>query len=188
MFDPSDILPEKPRRLTRGEYDVMVDAGLFRDERVELLHGVVIEMSPQGSAHAFVVAKLVNLLAQQLAGRAFVHGQAPLALTEDSEPEPDVYLTPIADFSKAHPTTAWLIVEVSLSSVQKDKGIKANLYAVANQPEYWLVDVENRCVLAHRAPKNGRYTDIRSYQEGESLTLIQFPDLQVPVASILPSR
>jgi len=187
MFHPLDGLPEKPRRLSRSDYERMIAAGILVDEKVELLHGVVIEMSPQTSRHAYVISKLIAILAVRLAGRALVHAQAPLALTDDSEPEPDFYVTPIADFSKAHPRTTLLLIEVALTSIDKDKDVKAALYAAAEQPEYWLVDIENRCLVVHRTPKNGRYSDIRSFAEGERVAMLQFPDVDVAVSEMLPS-
>jgi Uma2 family endonuclease len=188
MFEPASPAPETPWRVSRADYDRMVDAGILTDQRVELLHGAVVQMSPQGVAHAFVVKQLTQLFFESLGRRAEIRSQMPLALSADSEPEPDVFLAPLADYSKQHPNTTFLIVEVAQTSMAKDKNIKADLYALAAQPEYWLVDIDNRCVLIHRAPQHGRYSDIRTAHEGEAVSPLQFPELRIAVSEILPAR
>lgn len=186
MFEPEPIQLPRPHRILRAQYEAMVEVGVFADERIELISGVIVDMSPQSVAHAFVVQVLNELLAPKLAKRAHIRVQLPLALSDDSEPEPDLSIVPLGNYSKAHPQQTWLIVEVAVTSLAADKTVKADLYAAAGQPEYWLVDVENRCVLVHRDPKNGRYATIRTFAAGESVSCLKLPDLDVPVAEILP--
>ena len=91
------IEPGLVRSLKRSEYDRMVELGLFQDERVELIRGVLVKMSPQYAPHASTVQKLNQLLMARLQGRFTLRIQSPLALSEDSEPEPDVAVVPLGD-------------------------------------------------------------------------------------------
>src|SRR3989442_1740561 len=84
------VSPERLRPLRRDEFERMVAGGLFRDERVELLQGVLVEMSPQGTRHADTIQRLTAKLVQALVGRAEVRIQLPLAVSDESLPEPDV--------------------------------------------------------------------------------------------------
>ena len=141
MVDPQLLAPERIRPLKRVEYDRMVDAGLFVDERIELLRGVLVEMSPQGTGHADAVARMLRLCYEQL-GRAYeIRPQLPFAASDDSEPEPDVMISPRGDYRKAHPERALLLIEVADSSLTKDRRIKAAIYAEVGVPEYWIVAV-----------------------------------------------
>jgi hypothetical protein len=95
MLDPQSILPEKPQPISRAMYERMVDARVFAEQRVELIRGVIVEMSPRGMPHMAVIRKLTTLLAPlAVAGKALIHAQGPLALGDDSEPEPDFALVP----------------------------------------------------------------------------------------------
>src|SRR5512144_538416 len=109
----SSIEPELVRSFKRSEYDRMVELGLFQDERVELIRGVLVKMSPQLAPHASTIRKLTQLLMAQLQGRFALSIQSPLALSDDSEPEPDVAIVPLGDYDAEHPRTALLIIEVA---------------------------------------------------------------------------
>ncbi len=186
MLDVTKITPEKPRPLRRGEYEAMVELGLFEDERLELIEGVIVTMSPQGSRHAAAVRKLNHYLTLALAGRAFVQVQSPLALDEYSEPEPDLAVVPIADYDRELPKTALLIIEVADSSRQKDRLVKSRLYASAGIPEYWIVDLENDLVEVFRAPVGERYTFVQTRRRGEQLDVEHASDVVLPVDDIMP--
>jgi len=164
----------------------MVEAGVFGDEKLELIHGVIVEMSPQGQSHSIVIRKLTNILVPLLAGRALLQVQLPFAASDDSEPEPDLSIVPPGEYSDDHPRETWLIIEVAVTSLAKDCGVKADLYAASNQPEFWLIDVENRRVIVHRQPTNGRYADIQSFNDGQTLALLQFADVKIPVVDVFP--
>src|SRR3954470_20232504 len=97
------IEPEQVRSFKRSEYDQMVELGMFQDERVELIRGVLVKMSPQRAPHASTVQRLNQLLMARLQGRFSLRIQSPLALSDDSEPEPDVAVVTLGDYETEHP-------------------------------------------------------------------------------------
>jgi Uma2 family endonuclease len=179
------VAPERVRPLRRDEFERMVEEGHFRDERLELLQGVLVAMSPQGTRHAATVQRLNAALLPPLLGRAQVRIQMPLAVSEDSEPEPDVAVVPDGDYDRAHPTTAFLVVEVSETSLNKDRLVKAALYAAASVEEYWIVDLSAGLVEVHTDPISGRYTRLTPARAGDVLRPRAFADLEIPVADFL---
>ncbi|MBI3183109.1 MAG: Uma2 family endonuclease [Myxococcales bacterium] len=187
MLDTSRIAPERFRPIRRSEYDRMVDLGLFDGERVELLQGVLVQMSPQGAAHAHAVRRLMATLVPVLAGRAIVQAQLPLAASEESVPEPDLAVVPLGDYSRSHPSSANWVIEVADSSIQKDRYVKSEIYAAAGVPEYWLVDLMERTVEVRTAPSGGRYTHLTTHRAGETLSPAAFPDVKIDLGEILPS-
>jgi Uma2 family endonuclease len=183
--DVEQFLPEGPRRWRRVEYERLVELGVFdEDEHLELLYGTVVQMTPQKPPHAWVLSWLPEQLIATLRGRALVRVQLPLALTEDSEPEPDVAVVQSGDYRTAHPTRALLIVEVAETSVRKDVGIKARLYAEAGVPEYWVVNLAANVVLVHRRTNGKTYEDVASHRDGD-LHLVAFPEVAIPVNQLL---
>jgi Uma2 family endonuclease len=187
VVHPSPVLFESHRPLRRVEFDRLVDLGAFEDERVELLAGVLVEMSPQGVEHAGVSALLAEILILALSGRARVRSHSPLSLSNESEPEPDVAVVPLGDYRRAHPTAAHLVIEVADSSLRKDREIKTQLYADAGIPEYWLVDWGARVIEVHRTPARGaRYSDVRVVARGETLSPLAFADVHVDVDALFP--
>src|SRR5262245_31776495 len=110
----------------------MAELGLFADERVELLYGVIVRMTPKSPPHDSGIDTLTELLVLALHGKATIRVQNAFAASDHSEPEPDLAVVPKADYSRAHPTAAWLIVEVAHSSLRTDRGVKAKLYAESN--------------------------------------------------------
>jgi Uma2 family endonuclease len=181
------VAPERLRPLRRPEFERMVEEGLFRDERVELLQGVLVEMGPQGTRHAATIQRLTDALVPPLVGRANVRIQLPLAVSEDSLPEPDVAVVARADHDRAHPTTAFLVVEVAESSLNKDRLVKADLYAAAGVTEYWLVDLAAAIVEVRTDPVSGRYTRETPARPGQALRLRAFADVEVRVEELLGS-
>jgi Uma2 family endonuclease len=156
-----DVWPERIRPLRRVEYDALVSQGLLAESRVELLLGNLVEMTPQGPLHADVVAKLAARFGRALPPDVEVRSHSPLALSEDSEPEPDIALVPAGVYSTEHPRQALLVVEVADTSLAKDRRIKSALYATAGIPEFWLVNLTEKLVEVHRDPVAGSYTDVQ---------------------------
>jgi Uma2 family endonuclease len=177
VLDVWQIAPESPRPITRAEYDRLVSMGFFDDEKVELLYGVLVRMTPQDPPHSFSVQTLNRLLLPRLLSRAEVRIQAPFAASDDSEPEPDVAVVPEGDYRREHPTVAWLVVEVANTSQRKDRNVKAKLYAESRVTEYWIVDVPARKVELYRQPVQGTYTSVVVRHPGDDLGLVQFPDI-----------
>ena len=190
MATPSRA-PE-PRRFTREEYYRMYEAGLFRDERVELLDGEIIAMSPQNTPHASSVGRLNRLLMRLLGDTHSVRVQAPIRLDSHSEPEPDfaVCVFDPDDYESGHPTPEQilLLIEVSDASLAFDRKRKRVAYARAGIAEYWIVNVPDRVVEVSQRPNRAasRYRVSRRARPGELLTL---PDgSTVRVADLVPRR
>jgi Uma2 family endonuclease len=200
VFHASPLLLESLRPLRRREYDCLVELGVFDDERVELLSGLLVAMSPQGPEHAEVTGYLAERLSVALAGRARVRAHSPLSLSDESEPQPDVAVVAMGDYTRSHPTRALLVIEVaepaSDSQLRKDRELKAQLYAATGIPEYWLVDLVARVVHVYRtpavsswpAPSAPRYADVSSLAHGSVLCPQEFPDVAIDVAEVIRGR
>jgi Uma2 family endonuclease len=179
------------RRFTVDEYHRMGEAGILReDDRVELIDGEVVQMTPIGSRHAGCVKRINHLLTTRLRERAVVAVQDPVLLGRHSEPQPDVMvLRPRPDFySDSHPSASdvWLLIEVSDTTAQFDRTVKVPLYARAGIVEVWLVDLEADSVEVYRRPApDGRYADVRRAVRGDRLIGQAVPDLAVAVEAIL---
>jgi Uma2 family endonuclease len=175
------------RKLTRAEYDRLVGMGWFQNERVELIDGILVAASPQGSSHAEAVTRLAERLIAGLLGRARVRVQLPIGIGDAAEPEPDLAVVALADYSRGHPEAAHLVIEVAESSLATDRLIKAQLYARGAIPEYWIVDLAGRVIEVYRRPENGTYASITTARLGERVSPLAFPDLALAVGEILPS-
>jgi Uma2 family endonuclease len=182
VLDPRPLYPEQPRPLRRVEYERMVELGLFDDERIELLRGTLVTMTPQKGQHANAAARLGEALTLALQGRAHVRQHSPLALLEDSEPEPDVAVVPLGDYSRVHPSSAHLVAEIADSSLRKDRQVKADLYAEAGIAEYWIVNLVDSVLEVHRDPSGDHYATVTSFGKNASVALLAFPDVRVRVS------
>jgi Uma2 family endonuclease len=172
---------DRVRTLRRVEYEQLVDAGHLANEKVELIHGLIVRMSPQGALHAAAVQKLTQLLVVALGvpGTAAVRVQLPLALGDDSEPEPDLAAVPPGSYKNEHPTRAFLVIEVGDSSLSEDRREKRSLYAENGIPEYWIVDTARECIEIHSDIVAAAYTRVTSYRRGEIALSSVFGDLKV---------
>jgi Uma2 family endonuclease len=183
MLDPNVLAPERIRPLMRREYEAMVEHGLLGpDDHVELLRGTLVEMSPQGVAHAAICAWLVRELVLAL-GRGYdVRCQAPYAATDDSEPEPDVFVSRISNLAE-HPSTALLVIEVAATSLQKDRVIKTGIYAENGVAEYWIVNIEEQQVEVLTMPSRDGYRH-REVRASGLLRPVMLPAVKIAVAEI----
>ncbi|MBL0214435.1 MAG: Uma2 family endonuclease [Myxococcales bacterium] len=163
------------RRLTRVEYDKLVAQGVFAEERVELVFGMVVAMSPIDPKHVQSTARLGKRLTTAIGDRALVICQSPLAATEDSEPEPDLYVTPLGDYWTEHASRAHLIVEVANTSLAYDRGEKALLYGSSEVEEYWIVDLVNGLVEVRRDRDAGTWRSVTTYRRGDTIHMLAFP-------------
>lgn len=173
------------RPLRRVEYDQLVALGAFQDERIELLDGELVAMSPIGAAHSSAVRKLNQLLILALHGRAAILCQSPFAALEFSEPEPDLSVVPLADYDTDHPSEAHLVIEVADSSLAKDRGRKLRLYANCGVPEYWIVNLVEACIEVYTGPASGAYSRVEKFQRGQVIHLLAFPDVACAVSDVL---
>jgi Uma2 family endonuclease len=121
---------------------------------MELIGGRIVAMSPQYSPHATALLLAHDELRRVFSAGYVVRMQLPLDISPVSQPEPDIAVVrgTIRDYAKAHPTTAELVVEVSESTLTYDRGEKASLYASAAIPEYWVLNLVDRCVEVCRDP------------------------------------
>lgn len=178
-------LPVHP--LTVDDVAAMVRCGILgEDDRIELLDGVLVEMSPQSEPHAAAVRRLTMLLAPIAAAAGMeVSPQCPLNVVSPiSRPEPDLAVVPAGDWD-AHAAQALLVIEVSVSSRAVDLGRKAAIYAEAAIPEYWVLDIEGRRLVVHRDPTGDRYAAVASLTDAEVVTAARLA-LTVAVADLLP--
>jgi Uma2 family endonuclease len=149
------------RPLRRSEYDVLVEQGVFGDgDRIQLLDGELVEMSPQHAPHADTVEALNELLMPALAGRARVRVQLPLGAGKYSEPEPDLAVVPLDEPRGRHPERALHVIEVADSTVRLDLARKAPIYAAAGVPVYWVIDLPADVVHVHTVPTPDGYATI----------------------------
>lgn len=175
---------------TVGEYDQMIKAGIFHeDERLELVAGEIIEMSPINVRHAACVKRLNHFFNQQLGERVIVSVQDPIRLDEFSEPEPDVALIqPRADFyigGHPEPEDILLLVEVADTSLVYDQTIKIPLYAKGGISEVWLVDLGGRKIETYHQPAFEGYQVVQAYFLEDTLSPQAFPDSLLKVVDIL---
>ncbi len=190
------ISPTRARRWTRLEYERFVDAGIFRSgERLELLAGHLVVSEPQGSLHATAVGLAEDSLRVCFGPGWIVRVQMPIALDDDSEPEPDVAVVPGTrrDYELTHPSRPALLVEVAESSLDDDRGDKAGLYARAGVPEYWIVNLVDRVLEVHREPAASpdvpsawSYRAVTSLGPGASVAPLARPGALIEVAALLP--
>lgn len=184
----SAAVSEGIRPLRRVEYEELVRAGAFRDERIELIEGAIYQTSPQSPEHSYVIQALQRWIARAVGTRALVLSGQPLAMGELSLPEPDFALVPDADYRHHHPTSALLVVEVSRSDEAraKDQGRLPGVYAMGGVTDYWVVDLSRGRVVVHRRPEGDRYGEITTLGPSDRLSPVAFPDVSVSVAALLP--
>ena len=173
------------RPLRRVEYDQLVALGAFQDERIELLDGALYQMSPIGVPHNFAVQELTELLVLALHGRAKVRPQMSFAASELSEPEPDLTITPLVSWDAEQANQAHLIIEVAESSLAIDRGRKRRLYASCGVPEYWIVNLPERCIEVYTVPEGNAYARVEKYEPGQSIRLGAFSDVEIRVSDVL---
>jgi Uma2 family endonuclease len=182
------LLLESPRLLSVDEYHRMIEAGILdEDERVELLEGVIVAMTPQSPAHAHCIRWLNQLLARRLGEEYSVGVQLPLTLGRRNEPEPDLSVVRADSVSRErHPGTAVLVIEVARDSLRKDRRVKGALYARHGVPEYWIVNLEEQVVEVFLEPDGaaGAYRRSRSFTTAETLASEALPEISFPVAEL----
>jgi Uma2 family endonuclease len=174
----------------------MVDAGVFPPgERVELVDGEVLKMTPQGSVHATAVRLMEDLLRAAFGPGYDVRVQLPLALDPSSEPEPDVtvVLGSPRDYRDAHPSSALLVVEISDTSLPYDREQKGSLYARAGIAEYWIVNLFNQRLEVYRDPTSTpqarygcAYQSLLQFVQGDHISPLAAPQARMAVADLLP--
>jgi len=174
-------------RIPLARYHELVDGGLLdEDDRVELIEGVLVAMSPKGPEHDAAIEWLTERFVTELAGRASVRVQSAITFPElDSEPEPDLVVVARDAPRPRHPSAALLVVEVAVSSLRYDRGVKAPLYARAGIPEYWVVDLAGEAVERFLTPVAGGYADTQRLTAGATLVPQALGAPEVALAELL---
>lgn len=168
-------------------YRMLAIGVLTEDSPVELLEGVLVEVSPKSPKHAWAV-RLIDqwLLPVRSAKTHWVQVEQTLELVElASLPEPDISVVEMGFDRSAHPTTAILVVEVSVSSLRIDRDVKAPLYASAGVPEYWIVDVEHRRLEVRREPVDGEYRQLEVHGPDDTVSALVLDLPPLALAEIL---
>jgi Uma2 family endonuclease len=178
------------RRFTVDEYHRMSESGILRvGDRLELLRGEIVHMSPIGPRHAACVALLSETLVARLSGRAIVWPQNPVAILPDSEPQPDLALLRLRHdryrTALPSPGDVLLVIEVADSMLRYDREVKLPLYAESGVPEVWIVDLEHDRIEVRRGPAPDGYRATRQVSRGDSLAPEAFPDIELSVSDLL---
>jgi Uma2 family endonuclease len=184
----------RTRRWTRIEYDRLIDAGFFRPgDPVELLGGQMVVAEPQGSRHFAALRATQEALRAAFGDGWEIRGQGPIALDDESEPEPDLAVVPgtFRDYWAAHPSSPSLVIEISETSLALDRAHKGSLYARAGLVDYWIVNLPERRLEVYRdpepdatAPFGWRYRSITILEPGASLSPLARPDRRILVSDL----
>jgi Uma2 family endonuclease len=186
----------KTHRWRRVEYERLIEAGFFRPgDPIELMGGQLIVAEPQGSRHFAAVQAAEEALRTAFGPGWQVRGQGPLAVDEESEPEPDVAVVPgsFRDYVAGHPSRAALVLEVSESSLALDREHKGSLYARAGFADYWIVNLVEHVLEVYRepgrdpsAPFAWHYRSVTVLGRAASVSPLALPSAHIRVAELLP--
>ncbi len=186
-------LPEA-RPWTKAEYYRLGDLGLFEGQKAELLEGEIVVTSPMYWPHASGLDGVAEALRAALGPGVWVRTQLPVDLGQATEPEPDVSVVPGSRHSyTGHPTTAMLLVEVSDTTLARDRRRKGSLYARAGISDYWIVNLVDGQLEVYRNPVpdtsqryGWRYADATILTRADGVAPLAFPAVTIPVADLLP--
>lgn len=177
-----------PAKISLDQYHRMVDVGIWDDRHVELLNGVVVEMSPEGTPHAHRSTDVGEYLMRLLGERAQVRPAKPITLPLGSEPEPDIAIVQrLGDEYLDHhpyPENIFWVIEYSNTSLDKDLGVKADIYAAVGILEYWVVNLKKNILIVFRDPVNGKYQSQKEFTSG-IINPLAFPDVVIDVSRLL---
>jgi Uma2 family endonuclease len=179
--------PDGRVRFSREAYQRMFEAGVFGSRaRVELLNGEIVMMSPIGPEHVAIISILNEFFANCLPDTLQCRIQAPVVLSDHSEPEPDLTIVQrrADNYRRGHPSLPdiLLIIEVAQSSRQRDLNWKRSIYAAASISEYWVVDVDEQLLVIHRGPAGGDYQQIEPMNVGGRIAPLCAPNCELEVA------
>jgi Uma2 family endonuclease len=180
-------------RFTPDQFEQLARLGLFDHLRVELIAGEIVQMPPVGPEHSVGKTYTASAWQRRKQPKWHVRVDDPLRIG-DSEPVPDVVIVPgkPSDYRAYHPTTALLVIEIADTSLEYDRTEKMSLYAAAGIPEYWIVNLVERCVEVYREPAspaagtafNARYRSLRYYGLDEVVSPLFEPTLEIPVRAL----
>lgn len=176
---------------TVNDFQRMAETGILsEDDRVELIHGEILTMSPIGTRHAAAVDHGNRVLVMGAGDRAIVRVQTDVVLDLHDQPQPDLVLMRWRDdfYASKHPgpDDILLIIEVSDSSLEYDQTIRLQLYAEMGIREYWIADLQNNILFAYSQPEGKSYQITRQYQRGESIAPALLPECRLQIDVLLP--
>jgi Uma2 family endonuclease len=183
------------RRWSRHEYERLVELGLFQRDPVELIAGQLVVAEPQGSYHATALGAADDVLRAVLPPGWIVRAQMPIALDDESAPEPDLAVVPgtRADYRESHPALPALVVEVADSSLDFDRQSKGSLYARAGVQDYWIVNLVDHALEVYRdpvpdavAPHGWRYRSVQILTPPGAIAPLAMPSTPIPVGDLQP--
>ena len=183
-------MPLMTRKFTAQEYHLMAEVGILTPEdKVELIQGEIITMSPVGLKHAATIKRFNSLLTYQLQNQAIIGVQDPIQLDNLSEPQPDISLLKMrSDFYESSIPTAQdilALIEVSDSTIKYDLEVKLPLYGSNNIPEIWLVNLNDQSLTIYRNPEKGYYQNQQILGSHQTASFLAFPQLIVKLRDFL---
>jgi Uma2 family endonuclease len=187
-------IPLTLRRWTRAEYDRLVGLGMLHGEPVELVGGQLVIAEPQGSYHASALGAAGDALRAVLPQGWLVRIQMPVALDDESEPEPDLAVVPgaWANYRAGHPSRPALVVEVAESSLAFDREAKGSLYARGGVRDYWIVNLVDRTLEVYRDPRSDpaapygwHYGAVERLGPAATVSLLKLPAVRIAVSDLL---
>ncbi|MDJ0730594.1 MAG: Uma2 family endonuclease [Crocosphaera sp.] len=175
------------RKFNVNEYHKMAETGILTPEdRVELIRGEIIAMSPIGRKHAAAVNRLNQVLYQKFGNKVIISVQNPIRLDNYSEPQPDmVLLKPQSDFYESKIPKSediYLLIEVSDSTIKYDQEVKLPLYAESKINEVWIVNLNDKTLEVYRKPENKTY--LEQQKNVKSISLLAFSDITLTINDI----
>jgi len=185
------------KRWTREEYYRLGELGWFQNERVELVDGEILVMSPQSPKHYLALDRIYRCLEKVFGQEYWIRSQGPVTKGEFNEPEPDICVVkgPPEKYEDDHPSSAYLVIEVSKTSLRFDKTTKQSLYASMAVPDYWVLDLENRQLFVYRQPTadasvpfGHRYQQVETLSADSQVSPLEKPDSQIAIADMLPPQ
>jgi Uma2 family endonuclease len=192
VLDPDLLRPERiiprARLLSRRSYDKLLAHGMFDDERIELLRGQLVTMTPRGELHSTVTARIAQRLIRTLDETYEVRSHSPFAAADDSEPESDISVSRRQRRRAYHPSKALLLVEVAERSLDKDRWVKSGIYAENGTPEYWVVDLRTMSVFVHTHPTKGVYQWVIQHRQKDVLRPARLPEISIGVSDVFSAR
>ena len=189
----AEMLAAKKRDFTVADYYYLAEVGILdEDDRIELIDGEIVLISPINVPHAYCVKALTKEFYMTASEQAVISVLDPIHLSYNSEPQPDVVLLRPRDdmYATAHPTPEdiLLLVEVADSTIDKDRNEKLPRYAKAGVPEVWIASLPDNWVERYRNPGTDGYGEIRQFVRGETISPELLPNIQVNVNDILPRQ
>ena len=184
---PDEIAPGEIRRMHVDEYMRLAEAGCFEDEKVELLEGVVVEMSAQGVEHRHLLTLFTRLLARRLPDHLMVTPQCTYRIPPYSAPEPDFTINTAASVWLKQISAVW-VIEVAITSQRRDRGLKAQIYAKAGILEYWVVDGAKEVVYIHLDPSPDGYRSVIRYGSTDPIAPRAIPELTFSLDDLVNDR